>query len=335
MSRSSLGFASETMHRGWLRAGPPSGKLLSAARWIVTLLAFWLVLSSIHLGAVIAAMGRATPFGLGLIGLAVAAQFALLVRRWQFVIRVLCGKTIGFGALAVLLGHSFLIGQALPSSIGGDVARVALLSRSTGTVAAARSVICDRLLGLAGLLIIVLPTVPVVAEMMGGRGRFLMLTIVALGMAAAVALILRYSLFVRGQRLARHLATVAGDLLVTLRSGRVCLMAIVLGIGANLLGVLLIYVIGWAIGAGLRAWDCLVLVPPALLVSALPISLGGWGVREGALVGTFGLVSADPAGVAAASVIFGMTTPLAGAVTAAIALLTGWRGFPEGSRRAG
>jgi hypothetical protein len=203
------------------------------------------------------------------VGLVVAVQFALLVWCWQFVIRVLCGKTVGFGAFALLLGHSFLIGQALPSSVGGHVARIALLSRSTGAAAAARSVICDRLLGLAGLAVIVLPAIPVIGALVGGSTRFLPLTIGALGTAAAVALILGYSLLFRNQWFARHLAAVAGDLLATLRSVRPRLMAVALGIGTNLIGVVLIYVIGRSIGAGLPAWDCVVLVPPALLASAL------------------------------------------------------------------
>jgi hypothetical protein len=108
-----------------------------------------------------------------------------------------------------------------------------------------------------------------------------------------------------------------------------------LGIGSSLLAVLLIYIIGSAIGADLRALDCLVLVPLALLVSALPISLGGWGVREGALVAAFSLVHADPAAVAATSVMFGLTTPLVGGVAAVLALLPGWDDIAKGSRDAG
>jgi uncharacterized membrane protein YbhN (UPF0104 family) len=76
-------------------------------------------------------------------------------------------------------------------------------------------------------------------------------------------------------------------------------------------------------------------VPPALLVSALPISLGGWGVREGALVAAFSLVHADPAAVAATSVMFGLTTPLVGAIAAAIALLPGMGDIAVGSRDGG
>jgi hypothetical protein len=303
--------------------------LIFAARWAVTVLAFWVVLHSIDLGAVVDLIGRAAPLTLGVAGLVVIAQFAVLVWRWQLVIHILGGKAVGFGPLALLLGHSFLVGQMLPTSVGGDVARTVLLSRSTGAVAAVRSVICDRLIGFAALAVLVVPAVPVIAEMIGAVAPFLRLAICALGTMTAVGLVLAYSLTYGLPWLGRHVATVAGDLRIISRSGKIGLLAMALGIGSSLLGVLLIYIIGSAIGADLRVLDCLVLVPPALLVSALPISLGGWGVREGALVAAFSLVHADPAAVAATSVMFGLTTPLVGGIAAAIALLPCARRYRE------
>jgi uncharacterized membrane protein YbhN (UPF0104 family) len=324
-----------TARRACWFPGLPRGKLIFAARWAVTALAFWVVLHSIDLGAVVDLIGRAAPLALGVAGLVVFAQFAVLVWRWQLVIRMLGGKSVRFGPLALLLGHTFLIGQVLPSSLGGDVARTVLLSRSTGAAVAARSVVCDRLLGFAALALLVVPTVPVIAEMIGSITPFLTLTICALGTMTAVALVLAYSLTYGIPWLGRHLATIAGDLRITLRSGKIGLVAMVLGIASSLLGVLLIYVIGSAIGADLRALDCLVLVPPVLLVSALPISLGGWGVREGALVAAFSLVHADPAAVAATSVMFGLTTPLVGGIAAAVALLPGMGDIAMGARDGG
>jgi uncharacterized protein (TIRG00374 family) len=108
------------------------------------------------------------------------------VWRWQLVIHILGGKAVGFGALALLLGQSLLIGQVLPSSVGGDVARTVLLSRSTGVAVAARSVVCDRLLGFAALALLVVPTIPIIAEMIGNITPFLTLTICALGTMTAV-----------------------------------------------------------------------------------------------------------------------------------------------------
>ncbi len=322
-----------TAPRAWRMPGLARGKLVFAARWLVTVLAFWVVLRSIHLGAVFDLIGRAAPLALGVAGLVVVAQFAFLVWRWQLVIRILGGKAVGFGPLATLLGHSFLVGQVLPSSVGGDVARTVLLARVTGAALAARSVICDRLLGFACLALLVVPALLVIAKEAGGLTTFLALTIAAMGTLAAVALILALpSLCFAFPWLGSHLAIVAGDMRNSLRSGK----AVALGLGSALFGALLIYIFGLAIGADLRALDCVVLVPPALLVAALPISLGGWGIREGALVAAFSLVRADPAGVAATSVMFGLTAPLVGGIVAVASLFARWRDtLPQEARDGG
>jgi glycosyltransferase 2 family protein len=316
----------EALHRarrlpGWLRIKPAV-----AVRWLMTVLALWLVLSSIDISAVLDLVGRAALPALGLAGFVVAMQFLLLVWRWQLVIRMLGGAVVGLGALSVFLGHSLLIGQVLPSSVGGDVARTLMLARLMGPVAATRSVVCDRLLGLAALAVLAVPTLPIIAGRVGGPAPFLALTIAALGTITAVVLVLASPSIIHAMPWLEHfLAVVAGDLRLALRSGKVSLVAVAVGVGSNLLSVLLIYILGSSIGADLRAPDCLVLVPPALLASALPISLGGWGVRESALLAAFSLVQANPAAVAATSVMFGLTTPLSGAAVAAASLFAGWR----------
>ena len=327
----------EALHRARRLPDLPRGRLLVAARWLMTVLALWLILRSIDFGAVLDLISRAALPGLGLAGLVVAVQFVVLVWRWQLVIRMLGGGAVGLGPLALLLGHSFLIGQVLPSSVGGDVARTLMLARRTGAFAAARSVACDRLLGFAGLAVLVVPTLPIIVGRMGGLTPFPTLTIAALGTIAAVALVLASQSIIHAlPSLGRPLATVAGDLRLTLSSGKMSFVVVALGVGSNLLAVLLTYILGWAIGADLRALDCLVFVPPALLASSLPISLGGWGVREGALLAAFSLVQADPLQVAATSVMVGLTMPLTGAVIAGASLFAGWRNvLPKDSHDGG
>jgi len=327
----------EALHRARRLPGLQGVRLIAAARWLVTMLLVGLILRSIDIGAVLNLIGRAALPALGLAGLVVVVQFVALVWRWQLVIRILGGMTVGLGPLSVFLGHSFLVGQVLPSSVGGDVARTVTLARLTGAAGAARSVVCDRLLGFACLALLVVPTLPIIAGRMGGLTPFLTLTIVALGTMTAVALVLAFpSIIHEVSWLSRPLATVAGDLRLTLCSGKVSLMAVAVGVGSNLLSVLLIFILGSAIGADLRVLDCLVLVPSALLASALPISLGGWGMREGALLAAFSLVQANPAGVAATSVMFGLTTPLAGGAVVVTSLFAGWRNvLPKGSHDAG
>jgi len=47
-------------------------------------------------------------------------------------------------------------------------------------------------------------------------------------------------------------------------------------------------------------------VPPALVLTVIPISIAGWGVREGALVGLFSLIGADRTIVLMMSVVYGI-----------------------------
>jgi glycosyltransferase 2 family protein len=312
----------QTTRRTWRFPVVARGNFMLAARWLVTLLAFWVVFHSIQFGAVVGVIARARPLGLGLAGLVVAAQFVALVLRWQVVIRIVGGKPTSFGPLAFLLGQSLLIGQVLPSSLGGDAARTVTLAPSAGALAAARSVICDRVLGFTSLALLVIPAVPVIVNEIGVFPAVLALTIAGLGTVALIWLIYSAPSFLSTLPwLGRHFALIASDL----RNSFGSVKALGLSLAANLLGVVLIYVLGLAIGANLGGLDCLILVPSALLLSALPISLGGWGVREGALVGAFSLVQGDPAAVAATSVLFGLTTPLVGGIVAVASFFAGWR----------
>ena len=54
--------------------------------------------------------------------------------------------------------------------------------------------------------------------------------------------------------------------------------------------------------------DCLVLIPPVVLVSTIPISIAGWGVREAAMITLLALVGVAEADAFVLSVLFGLLT---------------------------
>jgi len=65
-----------------------------------------------------------------------------------------------------------------------------------------------------------------------------------------------------------------------------------------------------AYGADIPARALFVLTPPVILSLALPISLGGWGVREAAMIAALGTIGV-PADVALKiSLMFGLLTNL-------------------------
>jgi hypothetical protein len=65
-------------------------------------------------------------------------------------------------------------------------------------------------------------------------------------------------------------------------------------------------------GLPLTAFDCLLLIPPIMLLSAIPISISGWGVREGVMVGALGMMGIGADQAIALSVLLGVVLLLNG-----------------------
>ncbi|MDQ7068622.1 MAG: lysylphosphatidylglycerol synthase domain-containing protein [Sulfurimonas sp.] len=70
--------------------------------------------------------------------------------------------------------------------------------------------------------------------------------------------------------------------------------------------VLTMYALSLALSLELSFQTLLIAVPPVFLLTIVPISLAGWGVREGAMIGIFMLVGADQTKVLAMSILYGL-----------------------------
>jgi uncharacterized membrane protein YbhN (UPF0104 family) len=78
-----------------------------------------------------------------------------------------------------------------------------------------------------------------------------------------------------------------------------------------LLAMLAFFAVGRALGLRYDLVTYLAIVPPALVLTVIPISIAGWGVREGVLVSLFSLIGADRTVVLMMSLIYGMLLILA------------------------
>jgi hypothetical protein len=88
-----------------------------------------------------------------------------------------------------------------------------------------------------------------------------------------------------------------------------------------LVGNINLSMVVWALARGLdmpvSVLDCLVLVPPVFLLTTLPISVAGWGVREAAMVSAFGFIGIAQSSSLVLSIVFGilnMITALPGGI---------------------
>ncbi|HEX4411541.1 MAG TPA: lysylphosphatidylglycerol synthase transmembrane domain-containing protein [Xanthobacteraceae bacterium] len=248
-----------------------------------------------------------------LAGALVLAQSVLAAIRWHLLMRYL--------GIAIDLARTlqiFWIGQfatvLLPGGVAGDGVRMWVLTRDgTRASASINSVILDRVAALTGLFLLVAASLPFADDRVAAASvRYAL----AAFLVAAVAVGLCIGLFLRpperwlDYRVVRAVFALAEDLRAVCRSPRQALSLValsIIGIGSN---ILTMFVLVRSLGVALRFSDCMVLAPLVVLITTLPVSLGGWGVREGSTVGLFGLVGVPPAVSLSASILIGLLTTL-------------------------
>jgi glycosyltransferase 2 family protein len=305
-------------------------RLVAVGPLAVTIGAAWLVLHAIDWGTVIRLLARANLLLVSLAGMSAALHFAILVYRWRAIIKMLGGVSAAGTKLALGLGRSMLFSQILPP-MGGDVVLIVAVAGHTGTALAARSVMCDRVVGLAVLMLLVVAVLPFLASPAGAGPALITLATVSLG---GLAIFLFH--FAHSDRLSRvpwigrYLALIATDLGWMFIKRPMAQVVLLLTLAAHFLCVFMIYDLAHALEASISFFQCLVIVPPALLISAVPISVGGWGVREGALAAGFAMIGASSEVGVAASVLYGLSFLLIGAIAAlAMPLMLRWNITPK------
>ena len=105
------------------------------------------------------------PFAL--VALMLAAQLLLSAWRWKALIERFGPVKVSTADLYWFLGASHLYGEVLPSTVGGDVVRTAMLTRLTALGSTTLSVTLDRITGLATLLLIMVASLPLLALRIG------------------------------------------------------------------------------------------------------------------------------------------------------------------------
>jgi uncharacterized membrane protein YbhN (UPF0104 family) len=100
-----------------------------------------------------------------------------------------------------------------------------------------------------------------------------------------------------------HLATAVRRLFSNVgQTAIVCGMSVL----AYLNMAMTVWFFAMGIGLNLSLLDCVVLFPIVVLVATLPISIGGWGVRESAAITVFALAGVSQPNALALSIIFGL-----------------------------
>jgi uncharacterized membrane protein YbhN (UPF0104 family) len=229
--------------------------------------------------------------------------------RWCFVIRSI-GHQLPLGLTWQLTMIGAFFNQILPSAMGGDLVRFPYAARFGIPLAAAlKSVVLDRMIAFVGLTVLVLcclPAVFLVIEDTRAHWYLLGVVIAALLLVGVLLSVAYWPAMLLEKSVLRPVLALSISMRDALL-GRLRLRILVSAVMIHVIRVLTVYVVALSMSLPVSFLECLILVPSALLVTNVPVSLGGWGLREGAFMVAFAFVGLTAEQSLALSALFGLT----------------------------
>ena len=291
--------------------------LLSSLKILISAALLYLALRKVDFHEL---ASRFNVTSLGWIGLAIATTFLQIfigVLRWREV-SAACGAPLGIAQATRfnLIGTFF--NQTLPSSIGGDAVRLWLVARGgAGWRAATYSIFVDRAIGLIALAIVVVASLPWSYQLIAdpnGRSALLLIDFAALagGLGFLILGHLQWPWLKRWWATHHlHACSVIANRIIFSRERGPKIAA--LSFLVHLLAVVVAWCVVRSIAAPAAFGQIFQLLPPVMLITMLPISIAGWGVREatmGLAFGYAGLMTSEGVNV---SLLFGAVSFIVGA----------------------
>jgi uncharacterized protein (TIRG00374 family) len=238
-----------------------------------------------------------------------AIQAGCAILRWH---RILLVK-----GMQIPISHSvryFWLGlffnQLLPSSIGGDAVRGYCLVREGQSLGRATlSVLLDRMLGMIGLIVLIAMTMPYALSLIHAQELQWGIGFALLAAIAGLTSVLFMDLMTRkfaSWRVTKGLTTLACDARQLLLSRQGWGLVFLSGV-IHLLSIVSVGVLSWALGVRVDWMALAVIVPIATLLITVPVSIAGWGVREGVMVVGLGYAGIASEEALALSILYGLS----------------------------
>ena len=273
----------------------------SALKAGLTLFAFWFVFRGIDFDLLRDMLHRQNWNFLAIAVGFFIAQMMVGSMRWRLVLNALSETGI------MLLNHakalkiyyiSMFFTCCLPGTVGGDVVRV-WLAKSEGIPlnTAIHSVIIDRIIALVALGVMIILALPMLASLAGFNPWVIFMAIAVLSIVGILFLINLERIISRYKHI-----RVIGWLLYFLDSLRLILRQRVASIKSFLIAILThtfycigAYFLAQSFHINMSLIQCIILMPPVLLATTIPISIGGWGIREAGTIFMFGFIGISQA----------------------------------------
>jgi glycosyltransferase 2 family protein len=235
--------------------------------------------------------------------------------RWQVVMRTI-ERPISVRAALTATFESMFFQQVVPGGVGGDVSRgVRAYDCGVPPKWAFIGVVIDRGVGLLFVAVTLAAAALTAHSRLIGAPPFRALLLTSAIIMAGAACAVFLGAFRAPQWLPPRLAA-AAELLranfLCIRSPQFLLLASIYLICSTFAYVGSFFFCARALDVIISPWDAAIVVQGMVLVSVLPVSVGGWGLREGAALALLAPLGVDGGRAMAVSVLLGLVLTLLG-----------------------
>ncbi|MEW6254645.1 MAG: lysylphosphatidylglycerol synthase transmembrane domain-containing protein [Pseudomonadota bacterium] len=249
------------------------------------------------------------------------AQPVLIGFRWKKILEIY-GARPRVTRLVEITWISVFCNQFLPAGVGGDAVRVLMARQEQISLPVAlTSVAIDRVVALLALAFSVLVFTPILAPLVDVSILVICALIGGIGVAVAWGLslwLLKYPNAVPTSRILAKLMLGLRFVLYVLSDFWRSLTAFLLSVMVHFLSAIAFAFIALGVGIDLQFLDLMSVAMILTFAQVVPISIGGWGVREAAAVGLLAHFGVDGGMAIIASVLLGVAYLIASLPGAAI-----------------
>jgi Predicted integral membrane protein len=245
--------------------------------------------------------------------LAISLQTILSAMRWRLTAGQL-GLALGLGTALREYYLGQMVNQALPGGVLGDAGRAVRSRSAAGLLTSGQAVVLERIAGQVALfaLMLVALALTMLIPLQVQWPVWLLVTIGLVASAfAAFALGLLFIARNTSGKTGRFLKGIGTAAQLAFLSRKVFWKQSFLSLGTAVCNVAGFTFAAWAIGFQLSFLIALAIVPLILMAMLLPLTISGWGLREGVAVLLFPIIGATATQGLVASVAFGLICLLA------------------------
>ena len=238
----------------------------------------------------------------------IIVQLLIQSYRWYLILKWKRLSLSLIKCLSILWsGHFF--NQVLPTSIGGDMIRCYLLNKNKiKFLDSLNSILIDRIIGVIGLLVIMIFSLPFLISEVGFNNKFFNISILCLMLIIFLAGLFFLDKFIKQykSKFYEYISKFSIDLRKLSFSNIIGIKLMILSLMIHLFSGLAFANLAFSMQIEINWLPFFSVICITNLLVILPISISGWGIRETILVVGLGLISISKEEAITLSILYGI-----------------------------